>query len=61
VVRVKIGPDVFAMSDGYGIGTDDDGRYVEFMTEWGALDGLEGEPETGFLEVPDWAVIAIRD
>ena len=61
MVRVKIGPDAFAMSDGYGIGTDDDGRSVEFMIEWGAMDGPEGASEPGYLEVPDWAVIAIRD
>jgi hypothetical protein len=60
-VRVKIGPDAFATSDGYAIGTDDDGRSVEFMFEWGAMDGPEGAPQPGYLEIADWAVIAVSD
>jgi hypothetical protein len=57
-MRVKLGSDAFANTEGYGIGLDDDGHRVEFMADWVDLDVPRG-PEPVYLEIADWAVIAI--
>jgi len=65
-VRVKVGSVAFlkAAGSGYGIGLDNDGHLTEFLGDWRALaalrDTLDG-PESCYLEVEDWAVIAIDD
>lgn len=59
-MRVKVGSDALATTDGYGIGFDDNGHLVEFMADWVDLD-VPRSPEPVYLEVADWAVIAIDD
>jgi len=62
-MRVKLGSDAFANTEGYGIGVDEGGHLVEFMADWVDLDALEppGGTKAVYLEVADWAVIAIED
>jgi hypothetical protein len=65
-MRVKLGSVAFlkAAGSGYGIGLDDDGHLIEFLGDWRALEALEDAmvgPEPVYLEVEDWAIIAIDD
>ena len=65
-MRVKLGSVAFlkAAASGYGLGLDDDGHLIEFLGDWRALAELEpalGAPDPVYLEVEDWAVIAIDD
>ena len=63
-MRVKVGSLALAAANDYGIGLDDDGHLVEFMADWVDLDALDytlGGREPVYLEVPDWAVIAIDE
>ena len=65
-MRVKLGSVAFlkAAGGGYGIGLDDNGHLIEFLGDWRALDALRDAlvgPEPVYLEVEDWAIIAIDD
>jgi hypothetical protein len=65
-VRVKLGSVAFlkAAGSGYGIGLDDNGHLIEFLGDWRELEALEDAlvgPEPVYLEVEDWAIIAIDD
>ena len=65
-MRVKIGSVAFlkAAASGYGIGLDDAGHLIEFLGDWRALEALRdalGGPEPVYVEVEDWAIIAIDD
>jgi hypothetical protein len=65
-VRVKLGSVAYlkAAGSGYGIGLDYDGHLIEFLGDWRALDALQDAlvgPEPVYLEVEDWAIIAVDD
>lgn len=65
-MRVKVGSVAFlrAAGSGYGIGLGDDGRLIEFLGDWRALESLRAAlagPTAVYLEVEEWAVIAIDD
>ena len=63
-MRVKLGSVAFFKAAGYGIGLDDDGHLIEFLGDWRELEALENAlvgPEPVYLEVEDWAIIAIDD
>ena len=65
-MRVKLGSVAFlkAAGGGYGVGLDDDGHLIEFLGDWRALEALApavSGPEAVYVDVEDWAVIAIDD
>jgi hypothetical protein len=65
-MRVKVGSVAFlkAAGGGYGIGLNDDGHLIEFLGDWRALEALQDalvSPEPVYLEVEDWAIIAVDD
>lgn len=65
-MRIKLGSVAFlaAAGSGYGIGLDDDGHLIEFLSDWRALTELQdqlGGPDPVYLEIENWQMLAIDE
>jgi hypothetical protein len=65
-LHVKVGSVAYlkAAGSGYGVGLTDDGHRVEFLGDWRDLADLQlalDGPESVYLDVEDWQVIAVDD
>lgn len=65
-MRVKVGSVAFLTSagSGYGVGLDDDGHLIEFLSDWRELAALQpslGEGEPVHVELEDWQIVAVDD